>query len=555
MKTRTRYYIFILLLLFFAGCKQLEVPEVSDDSPALEFTASIGPQFRATGTQWADGDGLGVYVLNAAGGQAISNNRLFSYLAGSQKFSAASGQEIYYPNTGQVTIHAYHPYRNIPVGGTVFDFSQQGSPQDIDLLRAEKTGVSKSSAPIDLAFSHAFSKLSFNLIAGQGISATELQTASISLKNFVKSYTLLDHANFQVDKTVSNQEFAVPSSKTAIVYPNATDKTGQEEFLVRIGTKTWSYSLKASDRFEKGYAYTYNITINAKEIQVAQAAINPWTEVTAVNNTGSFDPHSLGLVYIPPGVFQMGSLDTDSDAHVNEKPRHWVKIAKGFYMSKYEITISQYCDFLNATQAKGQNKIFFIMSLPLNGKTVHGFLVDSNGGNTPLWNSSLEKWEPPAGWENFPVTLVSFDGALAYAKWAGGTLPSEAQWEYACRAGSSATWPFGDDATLLGDYAWIMANSGGNPSAVGLKKPNAWGLYDILGNVAEWCMDVGTYPAAANTEITPIIYDDKARIGNNYQRFRGNSFLGTSTTKPAARGFNLRNGFHNVRGFRIIVAP
>ena len=303
---------------------------------------------------------------------------------------------IYYPNTGQVTIHAYHPYRNIAAGGTVFDFSQQSSPQEIDLLRAEKTGVSKSSTPIDLAFSHAFSKLSFNLIAGQGISATELQTASISLKNFVKSYTLLDHANFQVDKTVSNQELAVPSSKTAIVYPNATDKTGQEEFLVRIGTKTWSYSLKASDRFEKGYAYTYNITINAKEIQVAQAAINPWTEVTAVNNTGSFDPHSLGLVYIPPGVFQMGSPDSDPDALADSKPRHWVRIAKGFYMSKTEITISQYCDFLNATQVEGQSAGSYNIDLQLNGNPVPGFNANLHTG-TPQWNSGLKKWEPIPG--------------------------------------------------------------------------------------------------------------------------------------------------------------
>lgn len=554
MKTRTRYYIFILLLLCFTGCERQEVPPLSDDSPTLEFTASIGPQFRATGTLWADGDALGVYVLNAADGQAISNNRLFSYSAGSQKFSAASGQEVYYPNTGQVTIRAYHPYRNIAEGAAVFDFSQQSSPQEIDLLRAEKTGVSKSSTPIDLAFSHAFSKLNFNLIAGQGISATELQSASISLKNFVKSYTLLDHANFQVDKSVSNQEFAVPTSKTAIVYPNATDKTGQEEFLIRIGTKTWSYSLTASDRFEKGYAYTYNITISAKEIQVAQAAITPWTEVTAVNNTGSFDPHSLGLVYIPPGVFQMGSLDTETGALVDSKPRHWVKIEKGFYMSKTEITISQYCDFLNATQVEGQSAGSYNIVLLLDGNPVSGLNANLPIG-TPQWNSGLKKWEPSPGEGNLPVGNVTFYGALAYAKWAGGTLPSEAQWEYACRAGSNTTWPFGNNSALLGDYAWIQANSGGVPHEVGTKKPNAWGLYDMLGNVREWCIDVGPYPAIANTEDTPIIYDDKTIIDYFRQRAKGDDYAIFPNKSPAYRYYIYKTSVGANLGFRIIVAP
>jgi formylglycine-generating enzyme required for sulfatase activity len=119
------------------------------------------------------------------------------------------------------------------------------------------------------------------------------------------------------------------------------------------------------------------------------------------------------------------------------------------------------------------------------------------------------------GKEGYPVVGISHHAAMEYCRWLSlktgkaYRLPTEAEWEYACRAGSDTAYFFGNDPEKLGDYAWYARNSEEETHPVGRKKPNPWGLYDMLGNVAEWCLDqhdrnqYATYPVDRVT-LSPV---------------------------------------------------
>lgn len=158
----------------------------------------------------------------------------------------------------------------------------------------------------------------------------------------------------------------------------------------------------------------------------------------------------MDFVLIPAGSFQMGSPENAGGD--DESPRHAVAISRPFYLGKFEVTQEQWQALMGSNPSR-----------------FHG--------------------------ARRPVENVSWNDCRRFlAKLAGRTgrrfaLPTEAQWEYACRAGSAGAWSSGDDSARLRDYAWYGANSGGATHRVGSKRPNAWGLYDMEGNVQEWCSD------------------------------------------------------------------
>jgi formylglycine-generating enzyme required for sulfatase activity len=165
--------------------------------------------------------------------------------------------------------------------------------------------------------------------------------------------------------------------------------------------------------------------------------------------------NSIGMefVLIPSGSFMMGSDSNIEQGYSNEKPRHKVTISQPFYLGKYVVTQEQWVAVMGNNPSK------------FKGRT--------NPVEQVSWDETQE----------FIRLLHAKEGHNRYR------LPTEAEWEYAARAGTSSAYFFGNDKNALSDYAWYNNNSGGATHPVGQKQPNAWGLYDVHGNVWEWVAD------------------------------------------------------------------
>jgi sulfatase modifying factor 1 len=183
---------------------------------------------------------------------------------------------------------------------------------------------------------------------------------------------------------------------------------------------------------------------------------------------------SFEMKAIPGGSFLMGSADGNSD----EKPVHSVKLDP-FWMSKVEVTWDIFEPFL-----------------------YKDYEVEHSLGPIPPVVDAVTRPTKPyldmtfgMGKQNHPAVAMTQYNAIQFCKWLYARtgvfyrLPTEAEWEYACRAGSKTAYYFGDDETKLSDYAWFQPNSEKKTQEVGKKKPNAWGLFDMHGNVAEWTYD------------------------------------------------------------------
>jgi len=202
--------------------------------------------------------------------------------------------------------------------------------------------------------------------------------------------------------------------------------------------------------------------------------------VTIPNTTVSYE-----MIPIPAGEFTMGSQDSDPRHQKDEQPQHKVRLDP-FWMQAHEVTWDEYRLFMFENQAgevEHQDATVDAVSRPTRPYVEMSFGMGING---------------------YPAISMTQHAANKYAEWLSAKtgefyrLPTEAEWEYACRAGASSAYFFGADAAQLGEYAWYSANSKGRYQKVATKKPNPWGLYDMLGNVMEWTLDAyAPYRSAA----------------------------------------------------------
>lgn len=231
-----------------------------------------------------------------------------------------------------------------------------------------------------------------------------------------------------------------------------------------------------------------------------------------------------GMVWMPPGTFTMGSPSTDPDHESAESPQTEVALPRGFWMAKHETTQAEYQSLM------GNNPSYFT--------------------GDPQRPVEMVSWHEATNYCG-KLTARERDAGRLPAGYVY-RLPTEAEWEYACRGGTSTRFGFGNDSgyTSLGNYEWYAGNSGGQTHPVGQKLPNARGLHDLQGNVWEWCQDW-----YSNSLPGGSVVDPKGPLAGPSRVFRGGCWddSGCYCRLASRYGFNPNLRIYYL-GFRPVLA-
>jgi formylglycine-generating enzyme required for sulfatase activity len=257
---------------------------------------------------------------------------------------------------------------------------------------------------------------------------------------------------------------------------------------------------------------------NTSYLMPGTAATNKGTRVFRV---AAMTP--TNLVFIQPGTFVLGSPTNEVDRFSDESPQTTVTFTKAFWMEKNLVTQQQYQSIVGVNP--------------------------SNNTNNPALPVEEVSWEDATNYCALRTLQDRTAGKIPYGCYY--RLPTEAEWEYACRAGTTTRFNYGDDPgyTNLASHAWYSANSTNQSHIVGQKPANAWGLYDMHGDVYEWCQDwYGNYPGGSVT-------DPQGPATGDYRILRGGSWADPAYfSRSACRIADVQDGGYTIYGFRVVLA-
>lgn len=591
----TRLLLLFLPLFMLASCDKDDLGNTGPDRPGAkgEMTFDIGfaPTTRVStaadfSSTWENGDEIGIFAV--AHGQTPSATPSDNYIHNAKlTWDGATWVQAtphYWPQPGSgmtsLDFYAYYPYDAGATDPTAITFKVKADQHSTtnsksnynlsDLLTAKSdnsgSGWSKGST-VSLTFSHALAMVQVTVPSpGKGFGPSENLTVTL---RGVKPGATVNLANLSA---TSGSE--ISESSTGNTAANITMSRVEQPTDPNYETSyTYRALVPAQDVAEHSILFRFD----HEERQFLQSNALPAKLEMTAGQVEKFE-HTLpvSLVHtrpIPAGTFRMGSSDgsnqssVDPDNEVNVTPaepngpdkQHWVKLTRDFRMGTYEVTNAQYAAFLND---RGIGTPAVWMDSPTL-VSAHSWGVTHDGS----------KWNAQEGYENHPVVAVSWYGAWAYADWAGGTLPTEAQWEYACRGGKENQ-PFGiGDGTKLTHgmanfktaYPYDIAQNGGyeDPGAVNLDctaavgtypYANDYGLYDMHGNVLEWCLDhLGDSGDAPTKDLalTDPMYDSGNQ--NSYRIVRGGAWnTPAKQCRSAYPDMGLPVRTVNYIGFRVV---
>jgi formylglycine-generating enzyme required for sulfatase activity/mono/diheme cytochrome c family protein len=226
------------------------------------------------------------------------------------------------------------------------------------------------------------------------------------------------------------------------------------------------------------------LVVELHKVMVANLKEKSPGDMQAYTNVIPATNVKYSMVPIPGGEYLMGSPDSEKGRKPDEGPQHKVQV-EPFWMGQFEVTWNEYELFMYGTD---KSRLASVSSTAL--PALDPLLDAVSRPTKPYVEMSFGM-----GKDGFPAISMTQHAANKYCQWLSAKtghfyrLPTEAEWEFACRAGSTTAYHFGDDASKLKEYAWYEDNSDFKYQKVGKKKPNPWGLYDMHGNVAEWCLD------------------------------------------------------------------
>lgn len=518
----------VLIISVLASCTRHEIYALEPERVPVEFIplvedagTRLSANTRLSGTTWDNGDAVGIFMLSRNGALPLDvvdeadNCKYITLVDGKQMrfLPLRSEQTIYYPK-GDIAVDfvAYHPYAETGTAtGNLNNYiypirvDNQAVPGAIDFMYTTVNNRKATANPVNLRLAHQLSKFQVQINHKPGADVSMLKELKVILNNVpvAAGFSLID-ASLTLENEAGKKETGSILLRTVtpgaayegIIIPHPARLYPLRSILFSApgtgGGVPYNYSWDISDDsfFLSGKEYTFIFMMDATGLKFAGITISDWDNVTIT-------PTAIEMVAIPGGTFLMGSSDgsgiepNSKEAEAGRNPDetlHSVTV-DDFRISRYPITNAQYLAFLNVRQVPDTG-ILDGKQLIANPHPDLKCTIIKGANNTDTY-----LWSVAGGKENYPVTHVSWDGATAYTHWQGAKLPTEAQWEYACRAGTTTPFCFDLTETSLDKYAWYEENNTFDPGQgigskdVGRKYYNPFGLYDMHGNVWEWCAD------------------------------------------------------------------